>query len=264
MKVDTLQQLLRSLAPTLTALGASQKVASDLEKTCQGLEPFKDYDFGRLADFLAGLREEFERTGVVRIPAAPRARRAAAAKEADRAKVEQVTQRVRELQGRAAAPDASVEALLAELDGLQINKLGKPEALEVARELGVAPAPASLSEARKAIRAQVAEAYERTGRGPFRAVRAKADAPVDEAKVRQIAQRVRELEERATNPDVPLDDLIAEVDGLKIGDLPKAEAVQVARELGIVTTARTTREEVAKKVRRTVLDRRQTPERAGV
>ena len=45
MKVATLQQYLRSLAGPLQAAGAAAKVTTDLEQTCQALEPFKDQDF---------------------------------------------------------------------------------------------------------------------------------------------------------------------------------------------------------------------------
>ena len=70
MKASALQEFLRSLGGSLSAVGVPPKSLDDLRAAANALEPFKDLDLGQLADFLkrAG---EFRRTGEVPVVTVP-------------------------------------------------------------------------------------------------------------------------------------------------------------------------------------------------
>jgi len=107
-----------------------------------------------------------------------------------------------------------------------------------------------------------AEAYVRTGvlpTKPGRARAAKAPAPDSAEKVRAVAQRVQELYERALDPSVPYAAIAAEIAALD-KKLTKNEALQVAREVGIVKSLRT-KKEALEEVRRKIDERKESHER---
>lgn len=64
MRVSALQEFLRNLGGSLSAVGVQQKSLEDIRAVARALEPFKDLDLEQLADFLARAAE-FRRRGDV-------------------------------------------------------------------------------------------------------------------------------------------------------------------------------------------------------
>jgi len=64
MRASALQEFLRSLGGPLAAVGVPPKSAADLRAAADALEPFRDLDLDRLADFLRRA-DEFRRAGAV-------------------------------------------------------------------------------------------------------------------------------------------------------------------------------------------------------
>jgi predicted NBD/HSP70 family sugar kinase len=64
MKSSALQEFLRSLGGSLSAVGVPPKAVEDLRAVARALEPFKDLDLEQLADFLRRAAE-FRRDGHV-------------------------------------------------------------------------------------------------------------------------------------------------------------------------------------------------------
>lgn len=135
MKVNDLQQFLRSLARPLSASGA-KKVADELDRMSAGLEPFKDLSVAQFADFLAKA-DTFARTGVV--PTTGRSRSSGtrrAAKAVDPAAIGSAVERIKSLYERVTTPEVDYRTIDAE-----VNKLGKESSkdavLQIAREFGI-------------------------------------------------------------------------------------------------------------------------------
>jgi hypothetical protein len=82
-----------------------------------------------------------------------------------------------------------------------------------------------------------------------------ASRPPDPAKIRQMAQQVRHLEEKAASTDVSREALVVELQQLGLHQLNKLEALSVARELGAQTNAKTTSEQAFQFIHQSVLDR---------
>ncbi len=159
MTVADLQQFVRNLGMTLAGAGA-KSVAADLERMAAGLQPFHTLSLAQFSDFLVQA-ESYARTGVVPTSGKGRAR-AAASKPGSAEKVRAATERIRALYERAVDPSVQYTAIDAEVKSL--DKLTKDEAIQVARELGLA-APlktkkAALDEIRRKIRERK-ESFER-------------------------------------------------------------------------------------------------------
>lgn len=70
MKVASLQRLLAQFGPFIKDAGAAEKVAAELDRAVECLEPFKDKTLGEFNDFLRR-SDEFDRTGALAPPAKP-------------------------------------------------------------------------------------------------------------------------------------------------------------------------------------------------
>jgi hypothetical protein len=122
-----------------------------------------------------------------------------------------------------------------------------------------------------------ADDYRRTGTLPFplpkprKARVAKPAAPkvpkkvkLDEAALRDLAQKVRGLQERALLPEVTRETLEAELAALPLAQLDKSGALSVAGEAGMVVKAKTTLKDAIDWVRRSVLNRKEAVENLKV
>ena len=252
MKVAVLQQYLRGLAAPLQAAGATPKVTGDLEQTAQALEPFKDQDFGQVAAFLAQA-DELQRTGV--LPMLKAKSRSGAGKNLNEAQIGHVAEQLRRLAERAAAAGESAEALAPDVDRLGLENLSKAEAVAVARVVG----------ARTTTRMgqpEVVQQLRRVVLGGSAAPEAAATEAEPQSRVQDLAQQVRQLEEQAAGADASHEGLRSQLDHLRLDALSHAELLGVAQELGLGVDPESPAEDVVRRIRRSVLDRKQAPEAA--
>ena len=160
MTVADLQQFVRNLGTTLAAAGA-KSVAADLERIAAGLQPFHSVNLAQFSDFLAQA-ESYARTGVLPLTGKGRAK-AAAPKPESAEKVRAAVERVRALYERAVDPVLQYTMIDAELKAVD-KQLTKDEAVQVAREIGIAAAlktkKAAMDEMRRKIRERK-ESFER-------------------------------------------------------------------------------------------------------
>lgn len=133
MRVGNLQRLLGDLSQFLLE-SEGKKVGDELARLRTGLEPFKDLTLGDFVAFLAKA-EEYRRTGTV-----SGSRGTGRGKSAvDGEKVRAATQQVLALAERATDPGLQYAAIASELQQLDKRlKLSAPEAIQLAREVGVA------------------------------------------------------------------------------------------------------------------------------
>jgi uncharacterized protein HemY len=136
MKVNNLQQFVRSLVAPMQQAGAAAKVTDDIEKAVTDLEPFAQLDVWQLSELLRQAKE-YRDTGTLPAPAGkrPTARKPAAPKH-DPAVVADFAQKVRALEEKAATTESTREELRAGLDALKLDKLTKDNLVGIARELG--------------------------------------------------------------------------------------------------------------------------------
>ena len=92
---------------------------------------------------------------------------------------------------------------------------------------------------------------------------APSSKPVDTAKVQHLAQQVRQLEEKAASADASLDRLNAELDQIGLDALTKEEALAVAKEIGVHSTARTPATEIVVQIRRSCWTAKRASKRRG-
>jgi hypothetical protein len=241
MLVAVLRQYLLSLVPPLRAGGAAAKVVADLEDAAGRLERFKDYKVDQLAEFLAAA-EDFKLRGL--LPEPPGAKkRAAAVKPIDRVKVDSASQVLRDLAARAAADgEAAHESVAPEIAKLE-GELSKDEAAVLARLFEIVKPFRTAKAALKEIRGKLFPAPPK---------QAKAARGVDPARVRELAQTVARLSELALDAERR-----PEVEGgvaalKKPGVLSKDLALAVAREVGVVTNSRMSRDEALRQIERQV------------
>jgi hypothetical protein len=131
MRVLNLQTLLSHLSQFLLE-SEGKKVADELEKIRAGLEPFRGMTAGEFVAFLAKA-EEYQRTGA--LAGGRRARRQPAVNEE---KVRSAAQQVLALAERATDPDVQYATIAAEIQQLDKRlKLSAPEAVQLAREVGI-------------------------------------------------------------------------------------------------------------------------------
>jgi hypothetical protein len=131
MRVGNLQTLLSHLSRFLLE-SEGKKVGDELERIRAGLEPFKDMTAAEFVTFL-GRAEEYLRTGAA--GAARAARKPAAV---DQEKVRLAAQQVLALAERATDPDLPYATIASEVQQLDKRlKLRAPEAIQVAREVGI-------------------------------------------------------------------------------------------------------------------------------
>ncbi len=159
MNVSEIRQFLGSLAKGLRAAKASS-AARDLERMCEGLQPFAGLTVSQFADFLA-VAEEYKRTGIV---PAKGGRGSKAAKAVDPQAVAEAVSGLLALYESAAAPATTYSLIDSE-----VKKVGarftKPALVQVANGMGLAGSfktkKAALDEIRRKI-TERKEAHERT------------------------------------------------------------------------------------------------------
>jgi hypothetical protein len=112
MKVSELQQFLSQLVGFVRAAGAAEKVAEELGRAAQSLEPFKHKTLAEFNDFLKKA-EEFDRTGVLAAPKKP-----ARAPKAAKLSVKEAAQKFSSLCDRATDPTLDYATIDTEIDAL--------------------------------------------------------------------------------------------------------------------------------------------------
>src|SRR5690242_4701107 len=116
MKVAELQCFLGNIVPFAKAAGASEKVAAELDRALQCLEPFKEKTLAEFNDFLRRA-DEFDRTGMLQPPAKkaskPRAPKTPALT------VDEAVKIFSELQERATDPALTFADIDAKLQGFE-------------------------------------------------------------------------------------------------------------------------------------------------
>jgi flagellar biosynthesis chaperone FliJ len=258
MKVSVFQQFLRSLAAPLQSAGAA-KPANDIEQTCQALEPFADQDFAQLAASLLQAQEFHQTKLLPMLKSKTRAGGRGAERTLNDAQIHHLAQQVKDLEQRAASGSETPRAeLVAELDRLGLENLNKTEAITLAKEVGLQTrVRTTAQDVLQNLRRLIQEGREALQSAP-------SSKPVDTAKVQHLAQQVRQLEEKAASADASLDHLNAELDQIGLDALTKEEALAVAKEIGVHSTARTPATEIVVQIRRSVLDRKESLETARV
>lgn len=161
MTVADLRQFVRSLSAALAGAGA-KSVANDLERIAAGLQPFETLNLAQFADFL-GQAETYARTGV--LPTSGKGRKAAAKPDSAET-IRAVAQRVRDLYDRVVDPSVQYTAIDAELKSID-KQLNKDEAVQVAREVGIAAALKTKKAALEAIKRKITERKESAERIEF-------------------------------------------------------------------------------------------------
>jgi hypothetical protein len=120
----------------LEASGAKKEIVEDLERACEGLEPFASHAVKDFAGFLARA-EEYARTGIVPVQAkAARAPRVTKPK-APALSLEEARALVNSLYERSISDDVTYEFLSAEVR--KLDKLNAKDLTEVAKHFGVVP-----------------------------------------------------------------------------------------------------------------------------
>ncbi len=259
MKVSVLQQFLRSLAAPLQSAGAA-KQANDLEQTCQALEPFAEQDFAHLAASLVQAQEFHQTKLLPMLKSKTRAAGRGAERTLNDAQIQHLAQQVKHLEQKAAsAPQTQRAELAVELDRLGLENLRKTEAITLAKEVGLQTrVRTTASDVLQSLRRLILEGREALQHPT------QSSKPVDTAKVQHLAQQVRQLEEKAAAADASLDRLNGELDQLGLDALTKEEALALAKEIGVHSTAGTPATVVVVQIRRSVLDRKESLETAQV
>ena len=136
MRVADLQNFLRALILPLEASGAKKEIVEDLQRTCNGLQPFAEHQIKDFAGFLARA-EEYARTGVIAVQA-----KTARAPRTPKPKVPAITVEdaknlVASLYERSIADDVTYEHITAEVQ--RLDKLNAKDLTLVAKDFGVVP-----------------------------------------------------------------------------------------------------------------------------
>jgi hypothetical protein len=136
MRVADLQSFLRALANPLAASGAKKEILDDLERACDGLQPFAEHQLKDFAGFLARA-EEYARTGVIPVQAKP-----ARAPRTPKVKLPALTRDdahtlVTSLYDRSISDEMTYEVITAEVK--KLDKLTAKDLTEVAKQFGVVP-----------------------------------------------------------------------------------------------------------------------------
>jgi hypothetical protein len=112
---------------------------------------------------------------------------------------------------------------------------------------------------------QQAEEYRRTGVLPVPAgkpARAKPSttAATSTASVASLTQQIRQLEERLGEASVTRGSIEAELDRMNLTSLKKADAVALAKAVGVVTNSKTSQDAAVKGIRRMLLEQKEAIE----
>lgn len=120
----------------LEASGARKEIVDDLQRACEGFEPFASHSVKDFAAFLARA-EEYARTGIVLVQA-----KAARAPRATKPKAPAITPEdaqalVASLYDRSISDDVTYEHITAEVQ--KLDKLNAKDLTAVAKHFGVVP-----------------------------------------------------------------------------------------------------------------------------
>ena len=120
----------------LEASGAKKEIVEDLQRACEGLEPFASHSVKDFAAFLVRA-EEFSRTGIIPVQAKP-ARAARTPKpKLPALSLEDAQSLVASLYDRSISDDVTYEHITAEVQ--KLDKLNAKDLTEVAKHFGVVP-----------------------------------------------------------------------------------------------------------------------------
>jgi hypothetical protein len=159
MKVHELQQFLGNIVPFARAAGASDKVVTELSRTLQCLEPFKEKTIAEFNDFLAKA-DEYHRTGKL-TAAAPK--RGSRAPKAPALSVDEAVKIFTDLETRATEPTMTfpeIDARFQPIEKLTVTAL-KQLAAKVGVTLAAKTKPAVLSQLKSRI-TEAKASFERT------------------------------------------------------------------------------------------------------
>jgi hypothetical protein len=131
MKVAELQHFLANIVPFARAAGASEKVASELDRALQCMDPFKEKTLAEFSEFLRRA-DEFDRTGKLTAPASSAKARAA---KAPALSIDDAAKIYTDLYARATEPTLTYADIDAKLK--PIEKLTMPQLKELAGKVGV-------------------------------------------------------------------------------------------------------------------------------
>lgn len=221
MKVAVLQQYLRSLLEPLRASGASAKVLTDLERTAQELDNFRDRDLADMAEFLRRARD-YEQQGHW-APVKGAAKKAKTAPS-----VESIAERLQNLAGT-----ANLQAEVAALEPLTI-----PQIRDLMKRLGITGGFKKKPEGLQRIAAWLA--------GP------RSESPASPDKLARVIETLKSLKAKADAPDAPFDEIEAELQAIE-SRLDAREAIQAATSLGVIRSLNT-RADAIEAIRRKVLE----------
>jgi hypothetical protein len=132
MKVGELQQFLSQVVPFVRAAGAAEKVATELGRAVDCLNPFKEKSLAEFNDFLTKA-DEFDRTGKLSPP--PKPVRAPKAPKPPKLSMAEATQIYQALGDRVTDPSLDYATIDMEIDAL--GSLTAANLKEVARNAGV-------------------------------------------------------------------------------------------------------------------------------
>jgi hypothetical protein len=212
MKVAVLQQYLRNLLEPFRATGASAKVLTDLERTCQELEAFKDKDVCDLAEFLRRAKTYEEQGNWPVEKTATRAR-----KRKEPINLQETADRLRSLVG-----SGNPEPEIAEL-----AKLSVPEIRQLLRLLEISDGIQRKLDGQERIRLFLAGVSQQTI--------GHSGSAASEEKLTRIVETLKLLKEKADAPEAPFDEIEAELHSLE-RQLGAREAKSAAKALGVIRT----------------------------
>ena len=134
MRVADLQSFLRALATPLAASGAKKEILDDLERTCDGLEPFAEHPVKDFAAFLVRA-EEYTRTGIVPVQGKPARAPRTPKPKTPALTLEDASALVTSLYDRSTSDEVTYEHITKEVQ--RLDKLTAKDLGEVARHFGV-------------------------------------------------------------------------------------------------------------------------------
>ncbi len=136
MRVADLQSFLKALATPLAASGAKKEILDDLDRACDGLNPFAEHQVKDFAGFLVRA-EEYARTGVLPVQAKPARAPRATKPKAPAITIEDAGASLGSLYDRCTSDDVTYEFIAAEVQ--KLDKLTAKDLSEVAKHFGVVP-----------------------------------------------------------------------------------------------------------------------------
>jgi hypothetical protein len=222
MKLHTVQLFLRSLVEPLAQSGASPDSAADLRRSCDLLDSFGEMSVGQFAEVLRQAKEY----QVSKQHAFP-------------AYLQPIIARyesLRALQTRAAMPEVNREELVRDLQGVDLDSLDQKELAQLTTALGWEVKP----------RVKKADILDTIWRGltgeskPKKKARApRTTKPKVTVSLDESAQKINDLKERASTPDVSREELERRLKELNLDKLAQTDLLALARRLSCDVKGRT-------------------------